>query len=119
VILIIRPAVTVRRPPSFRVNRNQAAAASSVLAIWSRDIPRQQVVEFADSVVSNSLDDEAQISFRVEVVEFRRADQAVNRGGTITAGIRAGKQEILASKGDARNARSAALLSISMRPSEA
>ena len=29
------PGVTVRRPPSFRVNRSQAATASSVLAIWS------------------------------------------------------------------------------------
>lgn len=62
------------------------------------DTPRQQVVELADSVVSNSLDDEAQISFRVEVVEFRRADQAVNRCGTLAAGIRTGKQEILASQ---------------------
>ena len=58
-------------------------------------MPRQQVVEFADSVVGNSLDDEAQISFRVEAIEFRRTDQAVNRGGTITAGIRTGKQEVL------------------------
>ena len=61
-------------------------------------MPRQQVVEFADSVVGNSLDDEAQISFRVEAIEFRRTDQAVNRGGTITAGIRTGKQEVLSAK---------------------
>jgi hypothetical protein len=32
------------------------------------DIPRQQVVKFADSIVNNSLDDETQISFRVEAI---------------------------------------------------
>jgi len=40
------------------------------------DVPRQQVVEFADSAISNSLDDETQIGFRVEVVEFRRVELA-------------------------------------------
>ena len=58
-------------------------------------MPRQQVVEFADSVVGNSLDDEPEIGFRVEAIELRRTDQAVNRSSPLTAGIRAGKQEVL------------------------
>ena len=44
------------------------------------------------------LDDETQIGFGVEAVELGRADQAVNRGCTITAGIGTGKQEILSPK---------------------
>jgi hypothetical protein len=41
------------------------------------------------------LDDEPEIGFRVEAIELRRTDQAVDGGGPIIAGIRAGKQEIL------------------------
>jgi hypothetical protein len=42
----------------------------------------------------------AQVLFRVQVVEFGRADQGVEGGGALTARIGAGKEVILAAQGD-------------------
>jgi hypothetical protein len=42
----------------------------------------------------------AEIGFRVEAVEFGGADQAVDRGGALAAGIRACEQVVLAAQSD-------------------
>ena len=62
-----RPVTTVFPSES----ESGSSSEFSVLGDLRCDIPRQKVVEFADSVVGNPLDDETQISFRVEIVEFR------------------------------------------------
>jgi hypothetical protein len=42
----------------------------------------------------------AEVALRVEAVEFRCADQAIEHGGAFAALIRTGKKVILASQGD-------------------
>jgi len=48
-------------------------------------------------VVSDAGEDIAQISLWVEAVQLGRADQAVESGGTLTAGVGAGEEIILPS----------------------
>ncbi len=42
----------------------------------------------------------AQIGLGIQAVEFRRADQAVDRRGTLAAGVRPGEEVVLATKCD-------------------
>ena len=48
-------------------------------------------------MVGDALQHLVQIGVRIEAIELGRADQAVNRGGPLTAGIGAGEQVVLAS----------------------
>ena len=42
----------------------------------------------------------AQVGFRIDVVQFRGADEAVDRGGTFAASVRSREQVVLAAQGD-------------------
>ena len=59
------------------------------------DRPGQKLGDSIDRMLGDPLDDEPQISFGVEAVEFGRADQAVDCSGAFAAGIRPGKEIIL------------------------
>ena len=65
-----------------------------------RNVPGQQVVDAVDRVVSDALQDMCQISLRVQTVEFRRTDQAINSRRSFTASIRADELIILATQSD-------------------
>jgi hypothetical protein len=47
----------------------------------------------------DTLDNETQIGFWIETVEFRRADQTVDGRSAFAPGIGAGEQEVLPSQG--------------------
>src|SRR5450755_320022 len=50
-------------------------------------------------MIADALDDVAQISLRVEPIEFRRADQAVDCSGSLTTGVGACEQIAFSAKG--------------------
>jgi len=80
-------------------------------------VPRQQVRNAVDGMVGDACQDIAQVCLRSSPFQFGRADQAVHRGGALAAGIGACEQVILTAKCDGAQRASAALLSISKRPS--
>ena len=81
------------------------------------DGPRQQFVDPIDRVLGDALEHVAQVGLEVEAVELRGAEQGVDRGGALAAVVGAGEQPVLATERDGAQRRSAALLSISRRPS--
>jgi len=50
-------------------------------------MPRQQFLDSVDGMVGDALQDLAKISFRVEAVQFGRADQTVDGGSPFPTGI--------------------------------
>ena len=46
------------------------------------EIPRQQVFNAIDRMLGDAFEYRAQIRFRIQAVQFRRADQAVYSDGT-------------------------------------
>ena len=66
-------------------------------AKWTLPIRDQRLVSSVKmpKVVGNAREDIAQITLGVETVQLGRADQAVESGGTLTAGVRAGEEIIL------------------------
>ena len=62
--------------------------------------PRQQFGDLIDGMLGDTLNDETQIGFRVETVEFRRTDQTVDGRRAFAPGIGAGEQEVLPSQRD-------------------
>ena len=54
--------------------------------LW-RDIPGQQLFNTIDRVIGNTSKHLAQIRFRVQSAEFGCADQAVESGSALAAGI--------------------------------
>ena len=65
-----------------------------------RDIPGQQFADAVDRVVGDAAEHVAQVGFGIEPVELGRADQAVDRGGALAAGVGAGKEVVLPSQRD-------------------
>jgi len=65
--------------------------------VWCGDVPGQQLFDAINGVVGDAGEDVAQVSFRVEADQLGRADQAVESGGTLTAGVGAGEEIILPS----------------------
>jgi hypothetical protein len=80
-------------------------------------MPGQELVDPGDGMIGDARDHVAQKRFGIVAVELGAAQQAVDRRSSLTADITAGEQVVLAPRATHRNARSAALLSISMRPS--
>jgi hypothetical protein len=80
------------------------------------EVAWQQFVDPVDRIRGDALEHDAQIRLRLQAVESRGADQAVERGGTFPASVRTGKEVVLAIA-TARKLRPAALLSISIPPS--
>src|SRR4029453_14455085 len=90
--------VGARRGPLGR--HEETSRCEPVFALCSRsDVPRQQVVDAVDRMLGNAVEYLTQIRFRIDAVELRRSNQAVERGGMLPACIRSGKKIILASKG--------------------
>lgn len=58
--------------------------------------PRQQLLDAIDRMLGDTLDHIAQVRLGIDAVELGRTDQAVDRGGTLAAGIGTGEQVILA-----------------------
>ena len=54
---------------------------------FCEDMPRQQFLDSVDGMVGDALQDLAKISFRVEAVQFGRADQTVDGGSPFPTGI--------------------------------
>jgi hypothetical protein len=63
------------------------------------DGPRHELVDAVDRVISDAGKYEAQICLGIDVIEFCCPNEAVNRGGTFTAGVRAGKEVVPPSDG--------------------
>jgi hypothetical protein len=82
----------------------------------SSDVPREQFVDAVDGMASNACEDVTQVTLRIKSIQFCGSDQAVNGCSPFSSRIRAREQKNRP-KTTARNERSAALLSISNRPS--
>src|SRR5450830_82952 len=63
---------------------------------FSSYVPRQQISNLIDRIVGNMREHIAQISFWINVIHPRRANQTIHSSGTIAPTIRAQKQEVLA-----------------------
>ncbi|PZW90426.1 hypothetical protein DFS13_13925 [Burkholderia sp. 28_3] len=66
-----------------------------------RHVPRQQLVDAVDRMVSDALENIGEICLGIEAVQARRADQAIHRGSTFVTGVGAGEQVIPSAEGDA------------------
>jgi len=64
------------------------------------DVPRQQFADAPDGVVGDAREHVAQAALRIQTVQFRRADQAVDCGGALATRIRACEKVILAAQGN-------------------
>jgi hypothetical protein len=80
-------------------------------------VPGQQFFEAMHGVVGDACQHVGKIRFRVEVIEFCCSDQGIDRGPVFAAGIRSLKEMFFLPSAIARRLLSAALLSISRRPS--
>ena len=60
------------------------------------DIPGEQLFNMANGMVGEAGEHVAQVALRIEAVQFRGADQAVEGGGALPARIGAGKKVVLA-----------------------
>lgn len=63
-------------------------------------VPGQEFCDAASWVIANAGEHVGKVVPRIEAIELGAFDQRVDRGGTATAGIGAGKQIILAVDGD-------------------
>ena len=81
------------------------------------DVPWQELCDAIDRVVGNMGQYVSEIAFRVDAVELGCTEQRVDGGGAFSAAVRASEQIVFLPSATTRNARSAALLSISMVPS--
>lgn len=79
-------------------------------------VPGQQFGDAVDRMFADACEYLAHECFEIVAVELRAAQQAVKRRRALATAIDAG-EENLRPNATQRNARSAALLSISMRPS--
>lgn len=59
-----------------------------------RHVPRQQLVDAVDRMVSDALKNIGEIRLGIEAIQACRADQAIHRGGTFATGVGAGEQVI-------------------------
>ena len=80
-------------------------------------VPGQEFVDAVDRMIGDALQDMSQIEFRIKAVELRGAEQGVDSSRAFASSIRAGEKIVLRPRATVRRARSAAELSISMRPS--
>ena len=92
----LRQGVSVRDRPSCEVSTNGLSGHFSMCGI---EIPRQQVLDPVDGVVGDASHHIPQIGFGIQAVKFRRTDQAVDRRGTFSSGIRSCEQVVLPSQG--------------------
>ena len=60
------------------------------------NVPRQQLTDPADRMVGDACEHVAQVGLGIEAVQFRGPNQAVERCGARSAGVRPGEELILA-----------------------
>lgn len=65
-----------------------------------RQFPGQQLFDSVDRMIGDAPHHSTQVGFRGNAVQFRRADQTVDRRRPLAAGIGTGEQIILASQRD-------------------
>src|ERR1039458_9955930 len=65
-----------------------------------RHVPGQQFGDAVDGVLGNAREHVAQIGFGIESVELGRADEAVDGGGALAAGVGSGEEVVLATDCD-------------------
>jgi hypothetical protein len=68
-------------------------------ASWGAGVPGSEFVDTVDGLVGEGREHVAQVGFGIDAVEFGGADQAVDRGGTFAASVRAREQVVLATQG--------------------
>jgi hypothetical protein len=64
------------------------------------EVPGQEFGDEVDGMIGDAPEHLANICFRIDSIEFRRSDQAIEGGGSFAAAIRSGKEMVLASHGD-------------------
>ena len=62
------------------------------------EVPGQQSLKLVDRMVGDAFEDMAQVEFRVESVELRRTEQAVDGRSTLATGVRASEEVVLATQ---------------------
>jgi hypothetical protein len=80
-------------------------------------VPGEELGDPVDRMFAVAHEYLAHKRFEIVAIELRAAQQAVKRCRALAAGIATGERKFLRPSATQRNARSAALLSISMRPS--
>ena len=68
--------------------------------LGERQVPGQEVVDLADGVVGDALEDMLEIDLWIESVELGGAEQRVNGCCAFTTVVRTRKQEVFPSQGD-------------------
>ena len=68
-------------------------------AVGLRDVPRQKFLNAIDGMLGDALQHLAQIGFRVETVQFGRANQAIDCGSAFATGIGSREQIVLPPQG--------------------
>ena len=71
-------------------------SAGGVVGIECSHLPREEFLDAVDGMVGEAGEHVAQVALRIETVEFRGADQAVEGGGALAALVRTGKEVVLA-----------------------
>src|SRR4029077_4688636 len=64
------------------------------------DVPRQQVCDAVDRMVSDAFEYVAQVAFGIQVVEFRGTYKAVDRSGALAPVVGASEQPVLTTQCD-------------------
>ncbi len=78
---------------------------------------RQEFVDAIDWMIRDARQDRAKVERGIKPIQLSHVDQGVKRGRTLTAGFGTEEQAVFRPRETARSALSAALLSISGRPS--
>ena len=61
---------------------------------FRREVPGQEFLDAVDGMIGDAGQHVSEIRFGIETVEFGAADQAVDRGGALAAGIGTREQEV-------------------------
>lgn len=62
------------------------------------EIPGQELLDAVDGVIGDLFEQATEIELRTEPVELGRAEQRVDGGGAVTAGIGSAEKEVLPSQ---------------------
>ena len=81
------------------------------------NVPGQEFGDASDGMFCDASEDMAEVEFRVESVELGCSDEGVEGSGTFSSSVQSGEEIVFLPNATTRNARSAALLSISTSPS--
>jgi hypothetical protein len=67
---------------------------------FRREVPGQEFLDAVDRMIGDAGQHVSEIGFGIETVEFGAADQGVDRGGALAAGIGTGEQVVLPTQSD-------------------